>query len=80
MKAIEMSGRIDDQHRLQLDRPVPIGGPSSVRVIILVQEDSDLDERTWFHAAASNPAFAFLHDSEEDVYSLNDGDPFDDQR
>ena len=79
LKAIEMSGRVDEQHRLQLDRPVPIGGPSSVRVIILVNEDPDLDEASWLHAAATNPAFAFLGDPREDIYSLKDGTPFHDQ-
>ena len=35
----------------------------------------DLDEQTWLQAIATNPSFAFLHDSEEDIYTLEDGKP-----
>ena len=35
----------------------------------------DLDEQTWLHAIATNPIFAFLHDPEEDIYTLEDGKP-----
>ena len=35
----------------------------------------DLDEQTWPQAIASNPSFAFLHDSEEDIYTLEDRKP-----
>ncbi len=34
------------------------------------------DESEWLQAAARNPAFDFLNDPEEDIYSLADGDPF----
>jgi hypothetical protein len=34
------------------------------------------DETEWLQAAARNPAFAFLSDPEEDIYSLADGEPF----
>lgn len=33
-------------------------------------------EAEWLRAAANNPAFASLADPEEDIYSLNDGEPF----
>jgi hypothetical protein len=29
----------------------------------------------WNKIAANNPSFAFLHDSEEDIYTLEDGIP-----
>ena len=35
----------------------------------------DLDEQTWLQAIATNPSFAFLHDPEEDIYTLEDGKP-----
>jgi len=79
MRAIEMSGRVDAQHRLHLDRPVPIDTPSPVRVIILMSENAEIDETAWLRAAAGNPAFAFLADPEEDMYAPDDGDPFHDQ-
>ena len=38
-----------------------------------------IDETDWLRAAATNPAFAFLNDPAEDVYTLADGKPFHDQ-
>jgi len=38
-------------------------------------ESNELDEQTWLHAIATNPSFAFLHDPEEDIYTLEDGKP-----
>jgi hypothetical protein len=79
LKALEVKGTIDEQRRLQLDEPLPIVGPSRVRVIILISDGTDIDEKEWLQAAASNPAFDFLKDPEEDVYTLADEKPFHDQ-
>jgi hypothetical protein len=40
---------------------------------------ADIDENEWLRCAASNPAFAFLKEPEEDVYTLADGKPFNEQ-
>ncbi len=77
MKAIEVAGTIDSERQLHLDRPLPIEGPSRVRVIILIPEEDN--EQEWLGLAAKNPAFEFLKEPEEDVYTLGDGKPFDDQ-
>jgi len=79
MTAIEVSGRIDEQHRLELDAPLPIGGPRRVRVIVLYPADEDWDEIEWLQTAANNPAFDFLKDAAEDIYSATDGEPFRDE-
>ncbi len=79
MKAIATTGTVDDQRQLHLDEPLPIVGPSRVRVIILFSED-DIDEREWLLAAVSNPAFDFLKDPAEDIYTLTDGKPFHDDQ
>ena len=78
-KAIETTGTIDAQHHLVLDGALPITGPTRVRVIILVPEESDINETEWLQAAAANPAFDFLKDTEEDIYTLSDGRPFYDE-
>jgi len=75
-KAIETTGTIDIQHQLVLDGALPIAGPTRVRVIILLPEESEIDETEWLQAAAANPAFDFLKDPEEDIYTLSDGRPF----
>ena len=79
LRAIEVAGTIDEQHQLHLDEQLPVSGPSRVRVIILVPDQTDMDERKWLRAAASNPAFDFLKDPEEDLYTPADGKPFRDQ-
>jgi hypothetical protein len=80
LKALELMGTVDEQGQLHLDQPLPMAGPSQVRVIILIPEETDLDEREWLRTAAMNPAFDFLKEPEEDIYTLADGKPFDDQR
>ncbi len=79
MTAIETTGIIDEHHQLQLDSLLPIPGPMRVRIIVLYPRSDEWDETEWLQAAARNPAFAFLNDSEEDIYSLADGEPFRDE-
>jgi hypothetical protein len=79
MRAIETTGIVDQESRLLLDEPLPLVGPSRVRVIILVSQEADITEQEWLFAAARNPAFEFLKEPEEDIYSLSDGKPFHDQ-
>jgi hypothetical protein len=76
MTAIELTGTIDEHHQLRLDTPLPISGPKRVRVIVLYPLDDESDEIEWLRAAARNPAFDFLKESAEDVYSIEDGKPF----
>ena len=46
--------------------------------VFLLPEESDLNETEWLQAAATNPAFDFLKDPEEDIYTPSDGRPFHD--
>jgi hypothetical protein len=79
MNAIETTGVVDAQHQLRLDEPLSIAGPSRVRVIILVPDESDIPEVAWTKTAAASPAFDFLKESAEDIYTATDGKPFHDQ-
>ena len=78
-RAIEVGATIDEQRELHLDGPLPAVRPGRARVIVLVPEDGEPDEAEWLKMAATNPAFAFLRDPEEDIYTAADGRPFDDQ-
>jgi len=78
-KAIETTGTIDAQHHLVLDGALPITGPTRVRVIILVPEETDINETEWLQATTANPALYFLKDPEEEIYTLSDGRPFYDE-
>lgn len=73
MTAIELTGKIDEHHQLHLDNALPMTGPMRVRVILLYPVDDELDEREWLMAASKNPAFDYLKDSAEDIYTLTDG-------
>jgi hypothetical protein len=70
LTAIEMTGTIDQQCRLQLDRPLPFAGPARVKVIVLYPLADEISETEWLSAAARNPAFAHLHEPSEDIYTL----------
>lgn len=79
MNAIETAGIVDAQPQLRLDEPLPIAEQSRVRVIILVPEADDIPEPAWAKAASANPAFDFLNDAAEDVYTAANGRPFHDE-
>ena len=75
-EAIETTATIDAEQRLILDEPLPSLRPGRVRVIILLPDEDDIDETEWLKAGAANPAFDFLKE-EEELYTLEDGRPFD---
>jgi len=81
-KVIETGATVDERGHLELDEPIAPGGPRRVRVIVLLPDDepADIPESQWLAAAARNPAFDFLNDPREDVYSAGDGRPFRDPR
>lgn len=79
LTAIETTGVIDEHNQLQLDGVLPVTGPLRVRVIVLYPVSEEWDEMEWLRAASRNPAFASLADAEEDIYTLEDGEPFHDQ-
>jgi hypothetical protein len=78
-RAIETTGVLDNPSLLKLDTPFPINQP--VRVIILLPQDNDddFDEAAWLASTSGNPAFDFLKDATEDIYTLTDGKPFHDE-
>jgi len=67
MNAVETTGVVDKQRQLRLDEPLPIAGPSRVRVTVLFPETDEIPESDWMKAAVSNPAFDFLKDGADDI-------------
>jgi hypothetical protein len=45
-----------------------------------VPDPTDIDQNAWAKSVASSPAFDFLKESAEDIYSRGDGKPFHDKR
>ena len=78
LQAVELIGTIDEKGQLHLDAPISEVGQGRVRVI-LIPEEAEIGENEWLKAAASNPTFDFLEDPDEDIYTLDDGQPFNDQ-
>jgi len=81
MRAIEINAKTDIQGHLKLNYPLN-KSEQNVRVIILVDDNSTVDEeeQLWLNAVSLNPAFDFLKEPEENIYSMNDGEPFNDKK
>ena len=79
LSAIELTGVVDKNHQLKLDADLPITGPKRVRVIVLYSLDDEWDETEWLRSAARSPAFLYLKEETEDIYSQTDGRPFHDK-
>lgn len=79
MTAVEVMGTVDENRQLHLDEDLPFAGPVRVRVLVLSPLDDESAESAWLYAAARSPAFAYLNDSAEDVYTAEDGEPFVDE-
>jgi len=74
MRAIELFGEIDDRHRLRAQVPevFPTG---SVRVIVLMPEEDEAG-LAWAGSVSAEWS-AELSDPNQDIYTLNDGQPVD---
>ncbi len=77
LTAIETTATVDENRQIHLDTPPPIAGLLRVKVIVLYPLAEVVDDATWLYAASHNPAFASLHDASEDIYTVQDGKPFD---
>lgn len=77
MKAIELSGEIDKDGNLKV-APVLSSRNRRVKVIILLAENEEAEDTTWLEFASSNPAFDFLKDPAEDIYTLSHRRPLND--
>lgn len=83
-QAFEAKGRIGAGGQLVLENPPPITGSHRVRVFILLdnapfESALDPDESTWLRSVSRSPAFDFLRDPRGDIYTADDGEPFDAQ-
>ena len=77
-KAIEATGIINEKNELIIDEPLPLLGPTRVRVLILVPNHQDPKEDEWLRTVTKNPVFNFLKEPAEDIYKVSDGSPFQD--
>ncbi|NOY95408.1 MAG: hypothetical protein GXO81_03330 [Chlorobi bacterium] len=79
MKAIEINSKTDKNGHLRIDYQLD-KSERNVRILILLEDDlSELDEeKLWMDSISKNPAFDYLNDPAENIYSLEDGEPYND--
>ena len=75
LTAIETTATIGKNRQLTLDEDLPENTSKKVRVIVLIDETEDISEKEWIETATKNEAFNFLEDEAEDIYTLKDGKP-----
>ena len=77
-QAVEAYVHIDGNGLLRIKTQVPLK-EGDVKVIIMYGQDEEMaEEQLWLKSISNNPAFTFLNEPEEDIYSLKDGKPLDD--
>jgi hypothetical protein len=77
MRAIEVTGSVNADGFIALDQPIVITKPRRFRGILLLP-DTDITEE-WSPTAISTSMREYLDDSEEDTYTLEDGEPIEDE-
>ena len=71
MKAIEIKSKTNSKGHLKLVLDLKEAG-KNVKILILMEEDLN-EEMEWLKMISKDPAFDFLKDREEDIYSFNGG-------
>ncbi len=75
MKAIEITGSVNEQGKVELDQPLTASKSTRFRGILLFPDADEAQE--WSLSALQASASEFLNDPEEDIYTLEDGSPID---
>ena len=76
LRAIELVGEVDDRQRLHADVPESVR-PGQVRLIVLLPDaEEDTAGDIWARAVARE-WLEELQDSQQDLYTLEDGQPVD---
>ena len=77
VQALEMKAQIDGKGQIVIEKPLLADLNKRVKIIILFeQEEDELDDAKWLHSLSLNPSFDFLKDEAEDIYTVEDGQPF----
>lgn len=76
MQTLEVAANFDSDGHLTLLKPLKNRSGQRVRVLILISEEDEISDEKWLKAVATNPVFDFLNEEAEDIYSLEDGQPF----
>jgi hypothetical protein len=77
MKTIEIKAKTDKNGNLSISEKLNFSN-KEVRVLIFVEEDEEMDEKSWLAAISNNPSFSFLAEPDQDIYTTKHGKPFND--
>lgn len=77
MKAIEVTGSVNSDGFIALDQPIVGTKPRRFRGILILP-DTDITEE-WSPTAINASVRQYLDDPEEDIYTLEDGEPIEDE-
>jgi hypothetical protein len=80
MKAIEINAKTDNSGHLKIDVPLKKINKNVRLIILFSEEESFEDEKIWMYANTNNPSFDFLKEPEEDIYSLKNGKPLNNEK
>lgn len=72
MKAIEKKGTIGKDGMIHISTSKEFAG-KEIKIIILIPESDYISDNEWLIVNTNNPAFNFLNDPGEDIYTINDG-------
>ncbi len=73
MRTIEATATFE-KGLLTLDQAVNLKNKEKVKLIILVSDEEN-EEKLWLDSVSKNPAFDFLKEPGEDIYTAEDGKP-----
>lgn len=74
MNTIELTGHVDEQHRLTVELPEHVR-PGPVKVIVELTADDEEESSNAWAAAIARIWAADWSDPREDIYTLEDGEP-----
>ena len=74
MRAIEINSKTDHSGHIKLDYQLGQSN-QNVRILILLDDESyeQEEEKLWMESLTKNPAFDFLKEPDEDIYTIKDG-------
>jgi hypothetical protein len=79
LSTIELNGTIMPNNCIKIDEPLSLEVSKRVCVVLFYSNEDEMTESEWLQAASKNSAFDFLKDADEDIYTLEDGEPLEDE-
>lgn len=76
MKAVELTGFVNQDGEIVLDSPVT-SHKGRVKVILMYPENEEIGEQEWLQESIKSPSYDFLLSEDENIYTIEDGKALD---